>query len=155
MWAAASSDLIATHFHVALNDVTYWLRTLLFIGPVLGFIVARRLALALQRKDREIVLHGREAGIIEMSPEGAFSERHEEIDEYRRYLLTSYEDRQVLPPQADRAGHINGNEKRRGALSKFFFEDRVAPVTPKELAEAHAAHGHTAIEVDDKKSIGR
>ncbi|GAA4372226.1 cytochrome b [Paeniglutamicibacter cryotolerans] len=154
MWAAASSDLIATHFHVSLNDVTYWLRSLLFLGPVLGFIVARRLALALQRKDREIVLHGREAGIIEMSPEGAFSERHVEVDEYRRYLLTSYEDRQVIPPQADRAGHVTGKEKRRGALSKFFFEDRVAPVTPKELAEAHAAHGHEAIEVDDKNSIG-
>jgi ubiquinol-cytochrome c reductase cytochrome b subunit len=28
MWAAASSDLIAPHFHVSLNDVTYWLRFL-------------------------------------------------------------------------------------------------------------------------------
>lgn len=60
MWAAASSDLIATHFHVSLNDVTYWLRTLFFIGPIIAFQVTKRIALALQRKDREIVLHGRE-----------------------------------------------------------------------------------------------
>src|SRR6185312_2321307 len=45
MWAAASSDLIATHFHVSLNDVTYWLRALFFLGPILGFIVTRRICL--------------------------------------------------------------------------------------------------------------
>lgn len=64
MWAAASSDLIATHFHVSLNDVTYWLRTLFFLGPIFAFWLTRRICLSLQRKDREIVLHGREAGII-------------------------------------------------------------------------------------------
>ena len=43
MWAAASSDLIATHFMVSLNDVTYWLRALVIFGPIIGFIVARRI----------------------------------------------------------------------------------------------------------------
>ncbi|MET1033658.1 MAG: cytochrome b, partial [Arthrobacter sp.] len=97
MWAAASSDLIATHFHVSLNDVTYWLRVLFFVGPIVGFIVARRIALALQRKDRDIVLHGREAGIIEMSPEGGFSERHEQLDEFKLYKLVAFESHEVLP----------------------------------------------------------
>ncbi|WP_417220304.1 cytochrome b [Arthrobacter sp.] len=141
MWCAASSDLIATHFHVALNDVTYWLRALFFLGPILGFIVARRIALALQRKDREIVLHGREAGVIEMSPEGGFSERHVPLDEYKLYKLVAFESHEVLPAEADRAGHVTRTEKARGAVSKFFFEDRVAPVTPAEL---EAAHGHHA-----------
>jgi len=154
MWAAASSDLIATHFHVALNDVTYWLRVLFFAGPVIGFIVTRRLCLALQRKDRDIVLHGREAGIIEMSPEGAFSERHEPLDEYKRYRLVSFESHDVIPAQPNAAGHITGAEKRRGALSRFFFEDRVAPVTPAELAEAHAHHGPAAVESGEKAQIG-
>ncbi|GAA3690132.1 cytochrome bc complex cytochrome b subunit [Arthrobacter ginkgonis] len=154
MWAAASSDLIATHFHVSLNDVTYWLRALFFIGPVVGFIVTRRLCLALQRKDRDIVLHGREAGIIEMSPEGAFSERHEQLDEYKRYRLVSFESHDVIPAQPNAAGHISGPEKSRGALSRFFFEDRVAPVTPAELAEAHAHHGPAAVEGGEKAQIG-
>ncbi|MFF5790830.1 cytochrome bc complex cytochrome b subunit [Paeniglutamicibacter sp. NPDC012692] len=154
MWAAASSDLIATHFHVALNDVTYWLRTLFIVGPILGFILARRIALSLQRKDREIVLHGREAGIIEMSPEGGFSEKHEDLDVYQQYHLAVFEDRKVIPAQPDAAGHISAKEKRRGALSKFFFEDRVAPVTPSELAAAKAAHGHAEIEGSEQDSIG-
>ncbi|MEE1621176.1 cytochrome bc1 complex cytochrome b subunit [Zafaria sp. J156] len=154
MWAAASSDLIATHFHVALNDVTYWLRVLFFLGPIVGFIGTRRIALALQRKDREIVLHGREAGIIEMSPEGGFSERHEQVDEYKLYKLVSFQSPEVLPAQADRAGHVTRMEKTRGAISRFFFEDRVAPVTPKELAEAHEHHAHGEVEEGQKPSIG-
>ena len=55
MWAAASSDLIATHFQVSLNDVLYILRTLFFIGPVIAFIVTKRICLGLQRMDREAV----------------------------------------------------------------------------------------------------
>src|SRR5690625_3227750 len=71
MWAAASSDLMATHFMMSLNDVAYILRFLLIFGPIIGFIITKRICLALQRKDREIALHGRETGIIEFSPEGA------------------------------------------------------------------------------------
>ncbi|GER22126.1 menaquinol-cytochrome c reductase cytochrome b subunit [Zafaria cholistanensis] len=154
MWAAASSDLVATHFLVSLNDVTYWLRALFFLGPVIGFIVTRRICLALQRKDRDIVLHGREAGIIEMSPEGGFSERHEPLDEYKRYRLVAFDSPDVVPAQPDAVGHISRAEKRRGALSRLFFEDRVAPVTPEELAEAHAHHGHAAVEGGEKAQIG-
>ncbi len=153
MWAAASSDLIATHFHVALNDVTYWLRTLFFIGPLIAFWLTRRICLSLQRKDREIVLHGREAGIIQMSPEGGFSEKHEEVDVYKRYLLTSFNDNQYIPAQPDAAGHVSRKEKRRAKISKFFFEDRVAPVTPSELAAAKAAHGHHEVEGEAHDSI--
>lgn len=153
MWAAASSDLIATHFHVALNDVTYWLRALFFLGPIFAFWITRRICLSLQRKDREIVLHGREAGIIQMSPEGGFSERHEEVDVYKRFLLTSYNDNQYIPAQPDAAGYVSGSEKRRAALSKFFFEDRVAPVTPSELEAAHAAHSHHEVEGEKQDSI--
>ncbi|MDO5745246.1 MAG: ubiquinol-cytochrome c reductase cytochrome b subunit [Micrococcaceae bacterium] len=148
MWAAASSDLVATHFHVSLNDVTYWLRVLFFLGPILGFIVARRIALSLQRKDREIVLHGRETGVIEMSPEGYFSERHADLDVYKLHQLVNYEDRQVIPAQPNSTGYITRNEKSRGALSKFFFEDRVAPVTPSELAALHSEHGSGPAEIE-------
>lgn len=136
---AASSDLIATHFHVGLNDVTYWLRTIYFVGPVLAFIIARRLCLALQRKDREIVLHGRESGRIQALPHGEFVEVHEPVDQYQRYRLVNFNDYQVKPARANAKGKVTGTEKVRGQLSNWFFEDRVAPVTPREL---EAAHGH-------------
>jgi ubiquinol-cytochrome c reductase cytochrome b subunit len=148
MWAAASSDLIATHFHVSLNDVTYWLRALFFIGPIIGFMVTRRICLALQRKDREIVLHGRETGRIVRLPHGEFIEVHEPLNEYKLHRLVDFESPAVQPAVPDANGRITRTEKLRGRLSRFFFEDRVAPVTPAEL---EAAHGHGHAEVEETK----
>ena len=111
MWAAAGSDLIATHFHVALNDVTYWLRALFFIGPIIAFIVTKRVALALQRKDREIALHGRETGRIVRLPHGEFIEVHAPLDEYKRYKLVGFESPSPLPGGAERT-------RRRGPQGK-------------------------------------
>ena len=155
MWAAASSDLIATHFHVSLNDVTYWLRVLVFLGPVLGFVIARRIALSLQRKDREIVLHGVESGRIVRLPHGEYIEVHEPLDEYKRYRLVDFDSPEAIPAQPDAKGRISGSEKRRARISRFFFEDRVAPVTPAELENAH--HHESPAEVEaadaDKRAI--
>ena len=158
MWAAASSDLIATHFHVSLNDVTYWLRFLFIFGPIIGFIITKRVCLALQRKDREIVLHGREAGVIEMTPEGEFRERHERLDDYKLYKLVSFESKKPLPAQPGRDGKVSGTEKRRAKLHRWFYEDRVEPVTRAELTEAKTHdHGHVPDAVEgqsNQSSIG-
>ncbi|MCU6481550.1 cytochrome b [Arthrobacter sp. A2-55] len=140
MWAAASSDLIATHFQVSLNDVTYWLRALFFIGPILGFIITKRVALALQRKDREIALHGRETGRIVRLPHGEFQEMHAQLDDYKRYKLVGFESPVPEEGIPNENGIVTKTEKRRAALSSFFFEDRVAPATPSELAAGHAHH---------------
>ena len=142
---AASGDLIATHFHVSLNDVIYWLRAAYFIAPILGFIITRRICLALQRKDREIVLHGRETGRVQQLPHGEFIEVHEPIDEYKRYRLVAFQDRQVQPPEPNSKGKVTALEKTRGRLSQWFFEDRVAPVTPAELEAAHHHHEAEAV----------
>ena len=44
---------------------------------------------------------------------------------------------------------ISRSEKRRGAISKFFFEDRVAPVTPAELEAAHHHEPHAEVEASE------
>ncbi|GAB3285527.1 cytochrome bc complex cytochrome b subunit [Sinomonas notoginsengisoli] len=156
MWAAASSDLIATHFHVSLNDVTYWLRALFFVGPILAFVVTKRIALALQRKDREIALHGRETGRIVRLPHGEFIEVHAPLDEYKRYRLVGFESPEILPAQPNAKGVVNRKERRRAKLSKWFFEDRVAPATPAELEAAHGHGHHEAVEAHEEvRSIGR
>ena len=151
MWAAASSDLIATHFHVSLNDVTYWLRALFFLGPIIGYIVTKRVALALQRKDREIALHGRETGRIVRLPHGEFIEVHEPVNDYKRYELVGYESFEVMPAQPNAEGKVTTAEKVRGKLSKIFFEDRVAPATPAEVEAAHSHGGHAEVEGEQKQ----
>ncbi|WP_104119211.1 ubiquinol-cytochrome c reductase cytochrome b subunit [Arthrobacter sp. B1805] len=153
LWAAASSDLIATHFLVSLNDVTYWLRALVFIGPVLAFMVTRRIALALQRKDREIALHGRETGRIVRLPHGEFIEVHEPVDDYKRYKLVSFDSPEVMVPKPDENGKISLLDKVHGRASRFFFEDRVAPVTPKELEASHNDHHGEIAGAKDRESI--
>lgn len=140
MWAAASSDLMAVYFMLSLNDVAYALRFLLIFGPIIGFIVTKRICLALQRKDREIALHGRETGVIEWTPEGAILERHEMVDQYRLYELVAFESPEATPAQPNNKGKVSLLEKLRASVSRRFFEDRVAPVTAEELAEARAEH---------------
>lgn len=140
MLIAASGDLIATHFHLAVNDVLYMLRAAFVFGPFIVFFLVRRICLSLQRKDREIVLHGRETGRVQQLPHGEFIEVHAPLDEYDRYTLTSFEDRQPTAPQPNAKGKITATEKTRSRLSRMFFEDRVAPVSPAELEAAHHDH---------------
>jgi ubiquinol-cytochrome c reductase cytochrome b subunit len=131
---------------VSLNDVTYWLRALFFVGPIIAFVVTKRIALGLQRKDREIALHGRETGRIVRLPHGEFIEVHAPLDEYKRYRLVSFDSPEILPAQPNGKGVVDRRERRRAKLSKWFFEDRVAPVSPAELEAAHAHGHHEAIE---------
>ncbi|NVC25590.1 ubiquinol-cytochrome c reductase cytochrome b subunit [Kocuria salina] len=145
MLIAASGDLIATHFNLAVNDVLYWLRALYFLGPILAFMITRRICLALQRKDREIVLHGRETGRVQQLPHGEFIEVHEPLDEYKRYRLVNMPDYHVEPARPNAKGKITATEKTRERISRFFFEDRVAPVTPAELEAAHHHHEADAL----------
>ncbi|MCH8571810.1 ubiquinol-cytochrome c reductase cytochrome b subunit [Nesterenkonia sp. AY15] len=146
MWAAASSDLIATHFSLSFNDVLIWLRVLFFAGPILTFIITKRICLALQRKDREIVLHGNEAGVIEMLPHGEFREKHTRVSDYELYTLVSYESPEVTAARPNSRGKVGLLEKSRVRLNRTFFEDRVAPVSREEYIEAlsHDDHGTAA-----------
>jgi ubiquinol-cytochrome c reductase cytochrome b subunit len=38
-WIGGGNDLVATQFHVSLNAVTYFLRVMVFVGPVIAFII--------------------------------------------------------------------------------------------------------------------
>ena len=140
MMMAASSDLIATHFHVAFNDVLYVLRFLFIFGPFIAFEVTRRICLALQRKDRELVLHGVETGRVVQLPHGEYIEVHEPLDDYARYRLVSFNSPVYEPARPNAKGKVTQGEKVRGRISRLFFEDRVAPVTPAELEAAHQHH---------------
>ena len=154
MWAAASGDIIAVFFHLSLNDVTYLLRTLFFFGPVIGYIVTKRICMGLQRKDREIALHGRESGEIIRLPNGEFQERHKPLSEKARWKLTAYESPAYLPAQPNERGVITRGEKNRAALSKFFFEKRVAPVTNEELEASHDHHAVSGAHDDHEAAAG-
>ena len=140
MWAAASSDLMATHFHLAMEHVIHFLQVMLFLGPVIAYIATKRICLGLQKRDRSLALHGVESGRVLRLPHGEFVEVEVPLDKYDRWELVSYNQQApiMLRPNAD--GKITAPMRLRAAMSRWFFEDRVEPVTKTEIEQAH--HGH-------------
>lgn len=141
MWGMGANDIIATHFSLSLNDITYWSRVLIFVGPVVAYILTKRICLALQRKDRETALHGHEAGVIEVSPDGGFHERHQRLSDHELWTLTSFEAPRPSGPRPNAKGKVTAVEKLRAGLNRMWFEERVAPVTREEYQQA-LEHDH-------------
>lgn len=145
MAAAATNDLIATHFGMSINDLTIFLRIALFTIPPLLFILTKRICIGLQKHDREMVLHGFETGRVVRTADGEYYEVHRPLNDYERWTLvqhTTHEPHE-LGQQTDENGVARPTaaaERRRTALSKWFFQDRVLPVSPKELHDAHEEH---------------
>ena len=140
LWAAAGSDLIATHFMLTIEGVTHTLQALVFVGPVVAYFLTKRICLGLQKRDREIALHGYESGRIVRLPGGEYIEVHEQLSEYDRWKLVSYLDYKPLMIRPDDRGRITIAQRARAALSAWFFEDRIVPPTTTELEREHGAH---------------
>ena len=145
LWAAASSDIIATHFWVTMEGVIHTLQALLIVGPVIAYFVTKRICIALQKKDREIALHGYESGRIVRLPGGEYIEVHQPVDEFDRWKLIDNEVNEPLVVRPNAQGRIPWHENLRASLSRWFFEDRLSPLTQTELDEA-VAHQHHALE---------
>ncbi|MFM1984500.1 MAG: hypothetical protein RL723_935 [Actinomycetota bacterium] len=146
LWAGAATDLIATNFKMSLNQVLTSIQILLIVGPILAFIIAKRTCLSLQRKDRSIALHGRETGRIVRLPHGEYIEVHEPLDEFEQWKLVDFKDYQPTLARPNAAGKITLRARLRAGLSRFYFEDRIAPVTQTQIEEAHHHGDHAEIE---------
>ncbi len=141
LWAAASSDLIATHFRLNVFQVTWWLQATLILGPVIAYFLTKRIAIGLQKKDREILLHGYESGRIMRLPGGEYVEVHEPLDEYESWRLKSFDTYEPVMVRPNAKGRITPGTHLRAAMTRWFFEDRISPVTRGEL-EAAKHDGH-------------
>ncbi len=151
LWAGASTDLIAINFQMSLNQVLISMQILLIIGPIIAYWVTKRTCLSLQRKDREMVLHGRETGRVVRLPHGEYIELHEPLDKYELWKLVDFKDYQPTLPRPNKDGKITLGSRVRSALSKIYFEDRIAPVTKAEYELAHAEHAPSVEEAPKPK----
>jgi ubiquinol-cytochrome c reductase cytochrome b subunit len=152
LWAAASSDLIATHFHLTMEGVIHALQVLLILGPIVGYFVAKRIALALQKKDREIALHGYESGRIVRLPGGEYIEVHQPVDEYELVKLIDFETNAPLVVRPNDKGRIPWHQNLRASISRWFFEDRLVPLTQGDIEEARAHQHHTLDHIADEEA---
>jgi ubiquinol-cytochrome c reductase cytochrome b subunit len=139
------NDLVATQFDVSLNAVTNVLRVGVFVGPVIAFLVTKRICIGLQRSDRDRMLHGAESGIIDRAPSGKYAERHRPISEGEAFALTQHEDLPALLPATDTDGfsvkEIKREQLRRQA-TRFYFIDTLRRPTRAEIEEAAHHHMH-------------
>jgi ubiquinol-cytochrome c reductase cytochrome b subunit len=116
---AGANDVLATTFEVPLNFLTWLFRMLLFLGPVLAFVVTRRLCLQLQEQDRKILKEGKETGRVTQSVEGTFSSSHRQLPAYERFVLQAQEP--AVPVSAEEG---DARSRRvRAALSQWFYRD--------------------------------
>lgn len=153
LWAGASTDLIAYQFQMSLNHVLTAMQVLLIIGPVIGYFITKRACLALQRKDRELVLHGRETGRVVRLPNGEYIEVHEPLDKYELYKLVDFKDYEPVLARPNKNGKITAMGKFRAALTRFYFEDRISPVTKTELEEARHHADHDLTQKEAQKAL--
>jgi ubiquinol-cytochrome c reductase cytochrome b subunit len=150
MWAAAGNDILAIQFGLSINQITYFMRAAVFIGPVIAFIIARRWCISLQRADNERLMHGYETGVIMRSAEGGYTERHLPISEGSAYALTARDRDEMASetPETDENG-VRGPgtsriERLRLRLNRGWYQHNVQKPTRAELEEAHhhAEHEH-------------
>jgi ubiquinol-cytochrome c reductase cytochrome b subunit len=71
---AGGNDIIASIFHLSINQITYTLRAALFVLPPIVYMITKRWCLALQRADDDLLHHGIESGTIRRLPSGEFVE---------------------------------------------------------------------------------
>ncbi|WP_030379072.1 MULTISPECIES: cytochrome b [unclassified Streptomyces] len=127
---AGGNDVIATEFRISVNLLTWIFRALLFIGPVVAFMVTRRVCLALQRHERQLLEEGEETGQVQQDVAGGMSETHQPLESEERYRLLVRE----IPLPLEKPGPgAPLRERLRAALSTWYYKDRVElPTTDEE-----------------------
>ncbi|MFI6081618.1 cytochrome bc complex cytochrome b subunit [Streptomyces sp. NPDC051217] len=149
MLVGGGNDIWATHFHLSINTITWFVRIAFFVAPVVAFVVTKRICLGLQRRDAEKVLHGRESGIIKRLPHGEFIEVHEPLDQSALHTLTAHEQYKPaeIGPTVDENGverKASPAEKLRVKLSKGYYGEgnQIPKPTAEEYNEITSGHGH-------------
>jgi ubiquinol-cytochrome c reductase cytochrome b subunit len=147
LWLVGGNDLIATHFHLSLESITWFGRFAVFLGPAFAFWITRRICYGLQRADRDKVLHGRESGIIVRSPEGEFSEIHTPVSQGDLHKLTAHDVHRPLT--LTEVADSNGvpaprvrQAKLRARVTKWYFGERVEKPTAEEYHDAISSGHH-------------
>ncbi|MFF4254605.1 cytochrome bc complex cytochrome b subunit [Streptomyces sp. NPDC001663] len=143
------NDIVATHLHLSINAITWFVRISVFVAPVAAFLITKRVCMGLQRRDRDKVLHGRETGTIRRLPHGEFVEVHEPLPQDQLHTLTQHE--QAPPyeigPLVDANGvrrPVKAGQRMRARLARVMFgsESHIPKPTAEEYQELTSGDHH-------------
>ncbi|WP_328870659.1 cytochrome bc complex cytochrome b subunit [Streptomyces sp. NBC_00287] len=143
------NDIVATHLHLSINDITWFVRIAAFVVPVVAFSITKRICIGLQHRDRNKVLHGRETGTIKRQHNGEFTEVHEPITQMELFTLTQHEQNPPyeLGPVVDAGGvrrRVKHSERLRARLSRAMFgpDTQIPKPTAEEYRELTSGDHH-------------
>ena len=111
----------------------------MFVGPVVAYILTKRICLGLQRKDAHLLEHGVETGIIRQLPNGEFIEETRPVSEEKRAELVFRSKPPGLPSSGEEDENGVPAPQMRGALGKV--RARLYNIVT-ESAELEPSHGN-------------
>jgi ubiquinol-cytochrome c reductase cytochrome b subunit len=140
LWLAGANDIIAKTFDIPLFWTTWFFRFAFLLGPIAAFSITYRICLGLQRRDRALLEHGLETGIIRRSTTGKYTEIEQKLSDEDLAAITD-----PRPPAALPIGRPEGDgvvsPEARGRLSRVRialnrrFRSDLAPVPTREPEE--------------------
>jgi ubiquinol-cytochrome c reductase cytochrome b subunit len=151
LWAEGANDVLADKLQIPLYTITWIARFLVFIGPAIGFMVTRRICIALQRKDAAELAHGYESGIIRQLPSGEFIEVHQPLSPEMAALASANKPLPALPPAGTEDANGVPAPSGAGMLGKARsyanrgFTETVPPETNGHGTNGHGTNGHAAV----------
>jgi ubiquinol-cytochrome c reductase cytochrome b subunit len=150
LWAESANDIIADKLQIQLYALTWAARVMVIAGPAVAFVITRRICIALQRKDKELLEHGVETGIIRQLPDGKFVEVHRPLTEEERAPLEAKKTPALMPasPARDENGvpapQLRGLTGRARAIAGRAFAETIVlqPDGHQNGHNGHNGHGH-------------
>ncbi|MDN0194838.1 cytochrome bc complex cytochrome b subunit [Streptomyces sp. S.PNR 29] len=143
------NDIVATHLHLSINVITWFVRIAVFVVPVLAFGVTVRICHGLQRRDRDKVLHGRETGTIKRLPNGEYTETHAPLSQADLFTLTQHEQNPPyeIGPLVDAGGvrrRVKRSQRLRARLAKAMYgpDAQVPKPTVEEYRQVTSGEQH-------------
>jgi ubiquinol-cytochrome c reductase cytochrome b subunit len=164
LWAEGANDVLADKLQIPLYTITWIARVAVFVVPIAGYFVTKRICLGLQRKDANTAAHGYESGIIRQMPDGEFVEIHTPATEEELAVLEAKRIAPALPkPGTPDENGIPAPESRgvmgwaRSAANRAFLETAVAEGGHGDGHDGHGGDGHNGhgeIEGGEHAAVG-
>ncbi|MGV9887968.1 cytochrome bc1 complex cytochrome b subunit [Streptomyces sp. NPDC003395] len=131
---AGGNDVMTVWFNVSVNTLTWIFRVSLFVLPVVSHLVTKRVCLALQRHERQLLTEGEETGEVFQDLAGGMSESHQPVDREQRYKALV---RDVPRPLEHPGAGAPLRSRMQAALNSWYYRDRVdMPATAEERLQA-------------------
>jgi ubiquinol-cytochrome c reductase cytochrome b subunit len=145
---AGGNDVLAFVFGLSLNLLTWIFRVSLVVAPVLAYLVTKRMCLALQDQDRDLLAEGEETGAVTQTVAGGMEPGHAPVSGARKHVLLVRE-----TPRPLRAEDLvvpgrrpTRLQRARVVLSGWYYRDsvdfEVSGTYRREIAERIAGPRH-------------